>query len=120
MNGYAGASSFQLDIEKVSQELRVRPEIFKRLVVSFSKTIVEKMQVLEQALSQSDSVKARALLHELKGTSGNLRLQPVFAAVDTLHVALKAGESKEKQQEYLATLKTRCQEFIEYAGHLSV
>jgi len=110
---------FQLDIEKVSQELRVRPEIFKRLVISFSKTIVEKMQTLEQSLNQDDAVKARAILHELKGTSGNLRVQPVYEAVDILHVAVKVPEPKEKLQQYLAALKSRCQEFIDYAGHLS-
>jgi len=119
MSENTGGDSFQLDIEKISQELRVRPEIFKRLVISFSKSIVEKIQMLEQALTQDDSVKARAILHELKGTSGNLRLQPVFEAVETLHVAVKAGDSKEKQQEYFASLKARCQEFIEYAGRLS-
>jgi len=119
MSENTGGDSFQLDIEKISQELRVRPEIFKRLVISFSKSIVEKMRILEQALTQDDSVKARAILHELKGTSGNLRLQPVFEAVETLHVAVKAGEPKVKQQEYLANLKSRCQEFIEYATRIS-
>ena len=119
MSENVGGDSFQLDIEKISQELRVRPEIFKRLVISFSKSIVEKIQILEQALTQDDSVKARAILHELKGTSGNLRLQPIFEAVETLHVAVKAGEPKVKQQEYRTNLKSRCQEFIEYATRIS-
>ncbi len=110
--------AFHLDIDKVSQELRVRPEILKRLIISFSKSLTEKILNLKQALDLNDVTKARALLHELKGTSGNLRVTDVYQAVDVLHVAVKTSESPEKIHDYFIALQRCCQEFQDYIGRL--
>ena len=108
-------NTFSLNIEEISNELRVRPEIYRRLLHSFSKTIIEKMQVLEEALKTDDVMKMRAILHEVKGTSGNLRLKAMSETANTLHVAVKAGEPKEKLEEYFVSLKARTKEFVEFA-----
>lgn len=107
-------SDFHFDLEQVSQQLHVRPEVLKRLVMSFSKTLSTRMGELGEALSRDDILKMRAILHEVKGTAGNLRLNDVHATADTMHKAVKAGEDKKKIEEYFAVLKSKAEQFSQF------
>ena len=108
--------NFSYDFALVSAELCIRPEVLKRLVVSFGKTIATKTHALEAALADNDIVKARAVLHEVRGTSGNLRLASVLAPAKMLHEAIKANESSEKIAQHLSNFKAKTEEFICFAN----
>jgi len=106
----------QLNIafESISQQLKVRPEILKKLIKSFSVSLGEKMVNLEQALEKNDALLMRSILHEIKGTAGNLRLETISAAENVMHEAVKAGEAQPKLKEYFDTLKSRVQELQQF------
>lgn len=105
-----------IDIAKISQELRVRPEVLTRIMASFAKNLEDKMVQLNIALQKMDVEMMRAILHEIKGTAGNLRLHNVCTAENAMHVAVKAGDPQLKLAIYFEDLKTeskRFQKFIE-------
>ena len=112
--GFSNANT-DIDIDAISRELHVRPEVLKRIIAGFSKTLTEKIVQLEDALAKSDTVKMRALLHEIRGTSGNLRLAKVYSSALDLHEAVKANAEKEKLQQYFSVLKSRSAALGEYA-----
>ena len=103
-----------INFDAISQQLKVRPEILKRLIKSFSFSLGGKMASLEQALAKNDALLMRSILHEIKGTAGNLRLDTISSAENVMHEAVKAGEAPQKLTEYFATLKLRVQELQEY------
>src|SRR3989338_3420808 len=94
-----------IDIDVISQELHVRPEVLKRIIASFFKTLTEKVINLEQALLKSNTAGMRALLHEIRGTSGNLRLAKIYSAAMDLHEAVKANAEREKLSRFLSVLR---------------
>ncbi len=104
-----------IDIDAISRELHVRPEVLKRIIAGFSKTLSEKIVQLEGALAKSDTVKMRALLHEIRGTSGNLRLAKIYSSAMDLHEAVKANAENEKLQQFFSVLKSRSAVLDEYA-----
>lgn len=105
---------FHYDVAKVSQEMKVRPEILNRLVLSFSRTLTEKVRLLEAAMFKDDIITMRAILHEVRGTAGNLRLEGIANAGRVMHEAVKSETSKDKVPEYFRTLKAWTQAFNEY------
>ena len=107
-------AKLNIDYAAISQLLKVRPEILKKLIVSFSKSLEEKSKDLEAALAKNDAMQMRMILHEIKGTAGNLRLETISEAENVMHEAVKAGEDKAKLEEYLKTLKLRISELKEY------
>ncbi|OGX05857.1 MAG: hypothetical protein A2Z88_01150 [Omnitrophica WOR_2 bacterium GWA2_47_8] len=104
----------KIDYDKISQELKVRPEILKRLILSFSQALADRMVKLEEALKNNDTAQMRAILHEIKGTGGNLRLTTITTAENDMHVAVKAGEEKAKLENYFKVLKQRVSELGQY------
>jgi len=96
-----------IDVEAISQQLHVRAEVLKRIIVSFSQALAGKLAELSEVHEKSDILKMRAILHEIRGTSGNLRLQDVHSSAVTLHEAVKAGAAKEKTTAYLEDLKKK-------------
>ncbi len=107
-------SKISIDYDNISQQLKVRPEILKKLIKSFAFALTEKMNILETGLSNNDAAQMRSVLHEIKGTAGNLRLSTICVAENVMHEALKAQESKEKLTEYFAVLKERVAELQQY------
>lgn len=103
-----------IDFDAISQQLKVRPEILKKLIRSFALSLSDKMKGLDEALGQNDASKMRAILHEIKGTAGNLRLETITGAEHVMHEAVKAGEDPQKLQGYLVTLKQRVVELQDY------
>ncbi|MFA5087516.1 MAG: Hpt domain-containing protein [Candidatus Omnitrophota bacterium] len=106
--------TLNIDFLKISQELRVRPEVLKRLIASFASSLAEKMKFLEEAFSQNDTARMRSILHEIKGTAGNLRLTSISAAEHPMHEAVLAGAEKEKIAEHFQILKLRVEELQTY------
>ncbi len=107
-------SEVKINVEQVSQELKIRPEIYLKIVSSFSETLLQKMKDLSEALKSENLEEMRRILHEIKGTSGNLRLQNIYGPQETLHLAVKANEDAEKLNAYLEELKTETEKLREY------
>ena len=115
----SSSQGLNMDIQKISEQLRVRPEILKRLIGSFSTTLNAKLQELNQAMSKDDVLKMRAILHEIKGTSGNLRIDQLYAAIEVMHVAVKAGEDKVKITQYFEIVKQKADELTQFVAQSS-
>ncbi len=107
-------SGVTIDFAAISQQLKIRPEILKKLIKSFSSTLLEKMTVLESTLAKNDTMQMRMILHEIKGTAGNLRLATISEAESVMHEAVKAGEGKDNLEGYFKTLKARVEELQKY------
>lgn len=104
-----------LDVVGVSQELRIRPEIYLKIVLNFAQNLTAKMATLNTAVIANDIPQMRIILHEIKGTAGNLRLKNVIAAETLMHEAVLKGEPQEKISKLFEGLNTevlRLQEFI--------
>jgi len=111
------SDEFQYDVEAVATELRIRPEILKKLLGSFSNTLAEKIAQLDMLVPVNDIEKIRAIMHEVKGTSGNLRLKKVYEKADAMHVAVKAGEPQHKILNFFEEFKEASNLFIQYIKH---
>lgn len=97
--------TLSLDAAGISAELKIRPEIYLRIVKSFSSTLQEKLSILEQALQSLDRESLRRTLHEIKGTASNLRLHDISAAEQLMHEEVKGNADPEKMAQYLAGIK---------------
>ena len=111
-------NEIHIDVDRVSRELKIRPDIYLRIVSSFAETLGQKMTDLSQALESRDYERMRKILHEIKGTSGNLRLQTIFGPQETLHLAVKAQESYDKLQQYTDILKSETAKLQVYVKEL--
>ncbi|MDP8265341.1 MAG: Hpt domain-containing protein [Candidatus Aceula meridiana] len=111
------SDEFQYDIAAVATELRIRPEILKKLLESFSNTLSEKIIQLDMLVPVNDTDKIRAIMHEVKGTGGNLRLTKVYETADTMHVAVKAEEPQNKILNLFEEFKEASNLFIEHIKH---
>jgi HPt (histidine-containing phosphotransfer) domain-containing protein len=107
-------NQFNYDLAAVSQELHVRPEILTRLLKSFSVTLAQKIAQLDDFIAKNDVLQIRAIMHEVKGTSGNLRLKQVYEAADIMHVSVKAGDPKEKIITLFEAFKKEAVLFIDH------
>ena len=108
-----------IDVNKVSAELRIRPEIYMRIVSSFTSSLPGKLTRLNEALSVNDRDQMRMILHEIKGTAGNLRLETISKPQEVMHVAVKAGEDTKQLSRYFQDLYTASQKLVEYVAKMS-
>lgn len=103
----------EINVDSISTELHVRPEVLRKIIISFAGTLAIKMVELTSAFEKDDVVSMRAILHEMRGTSGNLRLEKLYVTARTLHEAVKAGQEHVKISEYLTALKRRSSELTD-------
>jgi len=115
---FAGAAggSMSIDVDKVSEELRIRPQIYIRLITSFASSLSGKMKALNEALESNDTDQMRMILHEIKGTAANLRLQSLLRAEDVMHVAVKGGEAQKQLYKYFADLSAESVKLQQYVN----
>ena len=106
---------YQLDVAGVSQELRIRPEIYVKIVTSFAQNLTAKMAALNTAVIGNDAQQMRIILHEIKGTAGNLRLKDLMGAEILMHDAVLKGDTQDKISKLFEGLNAevlRLQEFV--------
>ena len=113
------AEDFQLDVEQVAEELKIRPEIYVRIVKSFSETLREKLVILTQAVTARDTETMRKVLHEIKGTAGNLRLRGVSEAEAVMHNDVKDTAATDKILPELAALKNASEKLTRFVSQYS-
>jgi len=107
-----------IDAERASKELRIRPHIYIKLVKSFTLSLAGKLQRLNEALATDDRDQMRMVLHEIKGTGGNLRLYNILGPESLLHMAVKAGESSKILAAHLEALRHECERLQAAVNHL--
>ena len=107
-----------VDVERVSQELRIRPQIYVKLVRSFVDSLAGKMNILDHALTSNDRDQMRMVLHEIKGTAGNLRLYNITGPEAVLHAAVKAGENQKIMAAHLTVLRGETERLQQYVNRL--
>jgi HPt (histidine-containing phosphotransfer) domain-containing protein len=111
--------TIHIDVNQVSSELRIRPEIYMKILSSFTTTLQERVKLLYEALQKNDHEGMRRILHEIKGTAGNLRLTNISNAQDVLHIAVKAQESYDKLLLYTEGLKVESEKLYQYVQQLT-
>ena len=84
-------NSLQIDVKQISEELRIRPEIYMKIVTNFAMSLSGKMKIISEAITGDNRDQLRMILHEIRGTAGNLRLRNVSSAETVMHDAVKAG-----------------------------
>ena len=124
MNDEPNQEKVHLDVENICAQLKIRPEIYVKLATSFVLSLDGKFKKFSDALAENDRETMRMILHEIKGTAGNLRLYNLTGPESVLHVAVKAGENQavlgqhfkilqaeaEKLQRYIVTLNKNSQQ----------
>lgn len=108
------ANAYPLDVAAISQELRIRPEIYLKIVMSFAQNLTGKMAALNTAVIANDTQQMRVILHEIKGTAGNLRLKDVMVVEALMHEAVLKGEPQEKISKLFEGLNTEVLRLQEY------
>ena len=98
-------NDIQIDVQETSEKLKIRPQIYVKLVISFTNSLDSKLKILNDALAANDRDQMRMILHEIKGTAGNLRLHNILGPEAILHTAVKAGESQAVLYKHLDILK---------------
>lgn len=108
------SSSISIDIKQVSEELRIRPEIYLKITMSFVNSLSGKLKILSDAMSSNDRDQMRMTLHEIKGTAGNLRLRNLSAVESVMHDAIKAGEPQSRLTPYFEALRRESEKLQQY------
>lgn len=104
-----------LDIDQICTQLKIRPEIYMKLINSFVQSLDGKYKRFSAALAENDRETMRMILHEIKGTASNLRLYNLTGPESVLHVAVKAGENQNvlgRHFEVLQAETARLQRYI--------
>lgn len=108
-----------IDTQGVSQELKIRPEIYLKIVRSFSGTLTQKMADLREALEKLDRETIRKILHEIKGTSSNLRLHNVMRAEALMHDEIKGEGNPQRLAQCLSSLSLECDRLQEALARMN-
>ena len=107
-----------IDVKQVSEELRIRPEIYLKITNSFVNSLSGKLKVLSDAMSADDRDQMRMTLHEIKGTAGNLRLKNISAVESVMHEAVRAGEPQARLSKYFEDLREESERLQMYMNTL--
>ena len=107
-----------IDVKQVSEELRIRPEIYLKIASSFVNSLSGKLKILSDAISANDRDQMRMTLHEIKGTAGNLRLRNLTAVEALMHEAVKSGESQSRLSQYFEALRSESEKLQNYMNTL--
>jgi HPt (histidine-containing phosphotransfer) domain-containing protein len=118
MDDFEQRLELDIDVDGICKELRIRPEVYIRLAISFSNSLVGKMKTLNEAMSENQADQMRMILHEIKGTAGNLRLSNISTAEAVMHLAVKAGENKKTIQQHFEILKAETEKLQRYLTKL--
>lgn len=118
MNNPGKKNDAFIDIQQVSQELRIRPEIYLKILKSFAESLPGKMSQISNALALNNTDQVRMILHEIKGTSSNLRAQNVLSAETIMHVAVKSNESSQNINKYFENLSKESEKLLQFINNL--
>ncbi len=119
MTDYDDQNAIDLDINQICTQLKIRPEIYMKLVNSFVQSLDGKYKRFSAALAENDRETMRMILHEIKGTAGNLRLYALTGPESVLHVAVKAGENQNILGRHFEMLQTETQRLQKYLLELN-
>lgn len=114
-----GSNKLSIDVDQISKELRIRPEIYIKIAIGFATNLSQKLISLNNALAENNKEEMRRILHEIKGTSSNLRLQNISEPENIMHIAVKSGEPTENLEKYFKTLKNESGRLEEWALHIT-
>ncbi|MCC6758658.1 MAG: Hpt domain-containing protein [Candidatus Omnitrophica bacterium] len=112
-------NSINIDVKQVSEELRIRPEIYLKITMSFVNSLSGKLKILSDAMSSNDRDQMRMTLHEIKGTAGNLRLRSLAAVESMMHDAVKAGEPQSRLSQYFEALRKESEKLQQYMNTIA-
>ena len=93
-----------LNVDETCAQMKIRPHIYMKLVTSFVDSLEGKLKNFQSFLENDDREQMRMILHEIKGTAGNLRLYTLTGPEAVLHTALKAGAKTDVLKSHFAVL----------------
>lgn len=112
------SSVFSYNIEAISEELHVRGEILTKLIKNFSNTLVQNLFLLDASMAMGDVVQMRAILHVVRGTAGNLRLNRIHDSAQDMHEAVQAAAPQDRISELFKIFRNESLAFIRFAKEL--
>lgn len=89
-------------IENIAAELETSVEVIDMLLKKFFKRFDIQIQEMYQAVKEEDFNKLYSILHSVKGTSGNLRLNYILELVTTLE---KHAKTEDKDFQWVKSLE---------------
>ena len=96
-----------LDLDVMLQDLRLPVPIYERIlriaVISSEKSLAE----LQGAVVAGDMSRVQKLAHELKGTYGNLRVQPLYSVFMEIDAGGRANMPLPQLQALYESAKTK-------------
>ena len=113
-------NNLNIDIDAISQLLRIRPHIYVKLMKSFAESLTQKLTLFNDALASNDRDQMRMILHEIKGTAGNLRLNNIIGPETVLHTAVKAGEQQIILLKHFEILKAETENLQQYLAKIDL
>ncbi len=108
-----------IDVKQVSEELKIRPEIYIKIATSFINSLSGKLNILSDAIATNDRDQMRMTLHEIKGTAGNLRLRNLTAVESAMHDSVKAGEPQTRLMQQFEALRRESEKLQIYMNNLA-
>ena len=91
------------DLNEGLRRLQGNTDLYRRLLVSFSKQYAQVIDSIRQAIDDGHFDEAHSLVHGIKGTAGNLAAKQLYsAAIDLEKVVRRADDAKPFPQKVVA------------------
>lgn len=87
--------------KKLAEELKLKAELIENLLEKYKENTEKELAKIKEKLEQADYSKVKELLHKLKGTSFNLRLQELGEMFASLHKRLETLDKAEIDRKLL-------------------
>ena len=99
------------DIQNIATQLEVDLQIIKKLLKIFFDKFNTQIKEIYKAVKQKDFDNLYSILHTIKGTSGNLRLQYILELVTTMEQHAKSSNKNFQWKEQLKLLEKYIQDY---------
>jgi len=106
-----------LDVNDFMERVQNDKELFFELLEIFAKDFVTKRKELETAIENKDSNGVEQIAHFLKGSCGNISVEPLKDIFGELEIKGKANEL-EGTEKYLGEIDQKYDELLVYIEEL--
>ncbi len=98
------------DKKKITAELGIDEEAYAELFRDFIAQTEKKIKKLGQTIAADNFGEMAKIAHEIKGSSGNLRITEMQGIAKSIEMAAKAGRNKQAITKNLQALKEAMEE----------
>jgi HPt (histidine-containing phosphotransfer) domain-containing protein len=107
---------FFIDREKIAAELGINVDLYNEILLDFRRQSEERLGELEKSFKARNAEGVKRAAHFLKGSSGNLRLQEIFAVASRIDRAMADNKDLASIAADIPQLKAALLEFRKFIG----